>query len=747
METKFVASNSSHQKSIPEFAAYFEINNNTNEFKITPRNSLLDIFRNDFRIIIGQKTYLVNKFLAASVIPAIHQVVYEEGNDFSYQVDLSQFEDDNTKESVQKQYSILCYLLSSNSITLTIDIASELLTLSKIIQNAKFTLFLQKFWEKKSKTIEFINSFSQSINLYTTILSLLTNLNENNLDVSIGQIFSIFNKHDDIRKSLCCLILFASTIRPYQNEILAQFCKNILSELNSLNFFEQLSYHNPFFLRCLHKYGLINIKKLLESISIKSPLLFIWFSPELEKNDRKRFYNLLEQFRGLYPQPKRNKAKSVEEDWFTDQRSYFLNIKSIYQNDWNLFYKYVEIGSNPSDLATAIRKDDFEAFQNITNSQNLDTTIQITLFERSEFLHFKQPFLIEYAAYFGSIRIFKFILSHTNDALHNSLEYAVAGGSVEIITLCEMKNSDIFQGFRAAIDYSQNEIFEWMFDKLMNDDWSNTSDEVHSDIENFTFDSYKKHYFFDFREIFNLSDHSMSLTEYCCKKNNLLAMQLFLEKGFELTSNCMDLAVQNDNLLLAKIIFESGKYKPNIQIIHTAIISNSPFVLAFLLSQVFSSELQQNNESNFLFDAIESGYPTILNILLESNLFDLNGIKDIELNSPVNSSSASSSQNSEPNLDTPLIAACKKGDLSVLRVLLKYKDNLNFNHINHDGMTALMVAAERGFADIVTELCAIKEVDLTVKKNNLTADKIANANNYWNICSIIVKEQRRRSKS
>ena len=98
------------------------------------------------------------------------------------------------------------------------------------------------------------------------------------------------------------------------------------------------------------------------------------------------------------------------------------------------------------------------------------------------------------------------------------------------------------------------------------------------------------------------------------------------------------------------------------------------------------------------------------------------------------------------NLDTPLIAAARMGNLDVLKAILKKKDEINLNAVNKDGMTALMVAVDQGKESIVKELISLIGVDLNVKKGTLTASKIASNKGFFKISSLLTKEQRNRAR-
>ena len=70
-----------------------------------------------------------------------------------------------------------------------------------------------------------------------------------------------------------------------------------------------------------------------------------------------------------------------------------------------------KIGENENYLCQLIRNDSIIDFITYVNKTNLylDTKLQYSIFETNEFLISKKPTLIEYAAFYGSIQIFKYL--------------------------------------------------------------------------------------------------------------------------------------------------------------------------------------------------------------------------------------------------------------------------------------------------------------------------------------------------
>ena len=96
-------------------------------------------------------------------------------------------------------------------------------------------------------------------------------------------------------------------------------------------------------------------------------------------------------------------------------------------------------GENEKLICYYMRNDMVEDFIRLINQTNLslETTIDESIFETNAFLIDKEPTLIEYATFFGSLQIVKY-LQLNNIKLTSSLwMYAIHGRNAEIIHLLE----------------------------------------------------------------------------------------------------------------------------------------------------------------------------------------------------------------------------------------------------------------------------------------------------------------------
>ena len=113
-------------------------------------------------------------------------------------------------------------------------------------------------------------------------------------------------------------------------------------------------------------------------------------------------------------------------------------------------------GQNIDHIATIIRADDLNAFQSSfpsnAKASSFNVLIKPSRYETFDFVRSfsKKPVLIEYAAFFGAIKIFKFLLQKKVEISETLIDFAVAGGNLDIIRLLE-NNYCIFDSECVAI--------------------------------------------------------------------------------------------------------------------------------------------------------------------------------------------------------------------------------------------------------------------------------------------------------
>lgn len=142
--------------------------------------------------------------------------------------------------------------------------------------------------------------------------------------------------------------------------------------------------------------------------------------------------------------------------------------------DFELFEKKCRIGENDSPICEIIRNDEIDEFITYVTRADfpLSSHINPSIFETNEFLFDKTPTLIEYAAFFGSIQIFRFLLLNDVKLTEDLFLYAIHGRNADIIHILESNkikpkyDKCLFE----AIKCNHNEITNYIFSNYLEND-------------------------------------------------------------------------------------------------------------------------------------------------------------------------------------------------------------------------------------------------------------------------------------
>ena len=160
----------------------------------------------------------------------------------------------------------------------------------------------------------------------------------------------------------------------------------------------------------------------------------------------------------------------------------FLNLTYFYKLEGNLlqkeknslfeiekndehFNEYCLKGENSNQICQLIQNDSLDEFIHFINIQNISVNSQIphSIFETNSFLQNKKVHLIEYAAFYGSFQILKYLF--LSDAICSPFLwlYSIHGRNYEIIHFLEENNIDFPTApFFESIKCHHNEITEYL---------------------------------------------------------------------------------------------------------------------------------------------------------------------------------------------------------------------------------------------------------------------------------------------
>ena len=212
------------------------------------------------------------------------------------------------------------------------------------------------------------------------------------------------------------------------------------------------------------------------------------------------YINSIESFTGTFSKKKVNDIQRIfylypgMKQYIDENNQKMIENKilSTFDEEISSFEKKCQIGENDSYICSLIRNDlvdEFISYINRTSTSN-STIINPSIFETNSFLIDKQPTLIEYASFFGSIQIIQY-LKYSNVPLTSSLwQYSVHSNNADLIHFLEEnrikpQNNDILGivghdrsyncVLKECIKCHHNSITNYIKDNLLSrrqdDDW------------------------------------------------------------------------------------------------------------------------------------------------------------------------------------------------------------------------------------------------------------------------------------
>ena len=276
---------------------------------------------------------------------------------------------------------------------------------------------------------------------------------------------------------------------------------------------------------------------------------------------------------------------------------------------------YRQEGENENYFCSLIRNDLIDEFVEFSTRVNLQLSspVPFSLFESNPFLFDKETTLIEYAAFYGSIKIFQYLRLQEVTLTPSLWLYAIHSNNPEIIHLLEElqvnpKDSTFYECFKEAIICHHNDVANYIkeckitrYDEnyLLESqyDWQKRKS-IHEHI----FDYYNFHFM-------NIKSYDKQILYYLINFDYVNLIKLYLPEEFEQ----LDQIVANDsffnglnNLVITSNLLNLNKYIfPNTVTICSSVKKMSKF--AFLdcsgIRNVFfecPSSISQIGPSSFL---------------------------------------------------------------------------------------------------------------------------------------------------
>ena len=370
----------------------------------------------------------------------------------------------------------------------------------------------------------------------------------------------------------------------------------------------------------------------------------------------------------------------------------FLVSKELQRNNWSKFKKYASEGMNPDPISRILRYDDIDSFQSIACMPKFDINKKIKMsdFEVCDFINHRPCSYLEFCAFFGSIKCFKYIyLNEESQKSGELIKYAVAGGNAEIIHICEHDGVINYKETREiAVKFHHWDIFEW----LSENKYQSNCDQFKLPIEdtfsllnqsiqftNITTFSYL---------IYNDADYNLALPFAIDFDNVLLTKWLFKHKqnlfkdegSRSVIKSFLHFACRNENIEMLKLILSqkdycnvNSKYEGKTPIIIAIEKENYELYKILINKKKIKLDIPDFSGKQVIHFACEYKNLEILEDLLNNKL------DKIDINC------------CDKNNNTPLLLACEKGNLKAIKLLFKYcKDKIILDVKNKLGLTPIL---------------------------------------------------------
>ena len=280
-----------------------------------------------------------------------------------------------------------------------------------------------------------------------------------------------------------------------------------------------------------------------------------------------------------------------------------------------------------------IHNDDIEKVQELSNMPNFSFDQKIELLP-CEYPTSATVDLLQFAARYGAIKIFKFFLMNDMKFNENICPYAVAGGNMDIINILYQEKFQFEGCFRLAIYYHRNEIADWLLEHVpceqicLDDciDWVN----------------FKAFYFAvsngaNFKEPVIHSIGRSTPFHAAIKTNCFIVAKFMLSRGIDVNAPSLDgnaplaVAAMTGQYKIAEFLLENGAL-PNLQnqagysALSFAVKSSLDIVKLIVKNGGDLFQLQKHNET-LLHCACKKGLVDVIEYLLDQKL-DINAVTD-----------------------------------------------------------------------------------------------------------------------
>ena len=602
---------------------------------------------NDLVIEVNENEYHCNKSISTQFSSVIKEQLVKNHSNY---LKLDFADDLNHFFLISDLFNAKEILLNKENIQFLIEISEFL----NIIELKKISFEFQNYLNEIEKLIKDDEGIHELIQIEQDIF----NLTEENMLLLMKDLVEFPDK-----KLISQIIINACISKPYSIQLYMDLIKQFenrefnLIFLNTMlrPYIEQVEesgmYIEPlnevnFILRCLIDMELVAFEDIPKELKFYSFYLFDFFS---------------ERYRGI--------MESIYQDQYP---SFFNNLDQLKADNWNLHKKFVQNGENSDAIATVIRNDDINAFRLFASNPNFDlnSTIERSPYERCSFVS-ELPYLIEYAAFYGAINIFKYLFLNGAILSTRIAQFVVASGNLEMIRIIEQKGCNFDNTLEIAFNFARQNIFDWIILNKMN----NSSQMPISEILN-----------------------------QCVHKNRFSIMVDLLENGWNPNdADIVTAAVQEDNLILLKlllkikgIVINRGDVNMDPPLVIACKHHNKEIVLSLLNHPNVDPNIRGENYRGPLSIVSANNDLEIAKILLARDDVYVNLLEEKRL--------------------SPFYNACANNNLEMVKLLSQQKGvDINSHTREDEKLTPLHIAALNNFTEVVRYLLSLEGIAINAQ--------------------------------
>ena len=445
------------------------------------------------------------------------------------------------------------------------------------------------------------------------------------------------------------------------------------------------------------------------------------------KDDKKLLLFLIEKKVFFIDNKIINKMKKGK--YYNNQYPKYFGLIKSKGYDEESFIEKQKIGENDNYVCQLIRNNSIEKFVAYVNQENIsikDYIIKPSIFETNSFLLDNDPTLIEYAAFYGSIVIFRYLYMNGAELTPSLWEYAIHSNNAEMIHLLEelkvtpkdIKYNRIFEEamkchHNSIAQYIQNNKMENIDEKsvflnsLKYYNYEFYPSEIKYDDRDLLFCACQYDHFFIIKEILSKTQVNVNSQIKCSyekntkrrsrrrdddddddnEDNNETKIEPFID-DFTRWNDWREESRERDKIMNRRF-WKSNIYKEELSLLHLAVENENVDIVKFLL---INPEIDVNQKMTSYYDTKNS---------YNSEKLDINREEK-----------------------TALHIAAEKGNLEIVELLCQNsKININEKTIDcypsdddtRERITPLHFAIDNEDSEIVAFLVENPKIDINLK--------------------------------